>query len=72
MKYDGQDDCRAFIIVDVRAQVISELIKQSQAVTMSIELRRYLQDLVVFLRWHRAVAGGVSPRATRQFEQLSK
>jgi hypothetical protein len=37
-----------------------------------MEVRRYLQDIVVFLRLHRAVDGGVTPRATRQFEFLAR
>ena len=39
---------------------------------MSIDVRRYLQDLVIFLRMHRAVDSGVSPRATLHFELLAR
>ena len=39
---------------------------------MSMDVRRYLQDLVVFLRIHRAVDSGVSPRATLHFERLAR
>ena len=39
-------------------------------VTVGVEIRRYMFDLVVFLRMHRAVAGGISTRATKDFEEL--
>lgn len=44
----------------------------SQSTVVSAEVRRYLQDIVVFLRLERGVAGGVSPHATSQFELLTK
>ena len=37
---------------------------------MMIRVRRYVQDIIVFLRMHRAVAAGVSPQATKAFELL--
>lgn len=37
---------------------------------MSTEIKRYMMDIVVFLRMHRAVAGGVSAKATKDFEFL--
>ncbi len=37
---------------------------------MSPEVRTYLHNIVVFLRRHRAVGGGVSARATTLFHQL--
>ena len=39
---------------------------------MTVEVKRYLHDVVVFLRMHRALASGVTPRATRQAELLAK
>lgn len=53
-------------------QNLDTLISRSQAVTMTAEVNRYLQNLVVFLRLHRAVAGGVSARATKHFNLLVK
>ncbi|KAA8910499.1 hypothetical protein FN846DRAFT_938687 [Sphaerosporella brunnea] len=41
-------------------------------VSMSTEIRRYLHDVVVFLRMHRAVKGGVTAQATGDFELLVK
>lgn len=63
-----------------RADGIALIVKQeinkfrhlSQATVVSAEVRRYLQDIVVFLRLERGVAGGVSPYATSQFELLAK
>lgn len=44
----------------------------SQSTMVSAAVRRYLQDIVVFLRLERGVAGGVSPLATSQFELFTK
>ncbi|MCJ1457669.1 hypothetical protein MMC28_008038 [Mycoblastus sanguinarius] len=41
-------------------------------VTVSAEAKSYLQNIVTFLRMHRAVGGGVSPRATQHFDRLVK
>jgi hypothetical protein len=41
-------------------------------VSISTEIRRYLLDIVVFLRMHRAVRGGATPQATNDFELLVK
>ncbi|KAK9471321.1 uncharacterized protein V1510DRAFT_404301 [Dipodascopsis tothii] len=38
------------------------------SIHISTEVRRYMQDIMVFLRMHRVVRGGVSSRATRDFE----
>lgn len=39
-------------------------------VTINTEVNRYLIDTVVFLRMHRAVAAGVTPKATKDFQLL--
>ena len=44
----------------------------SEKVIVSTEVKRYLHNVLVFLRTHRAVAGGVTPQATRHFELLAK
>ncbi|KAK8189354.1 uncharacterized protein BKA78DRAFT_332437 [Phyllosticta capitalensis] len=49
---------------------ISSLTKRIPHIRFSSEVRAYLQNIVVFMRLHRAVAGGVSPQATRHFELL--
>ena len=37
-----------------------------------MEVKRYLQNVVTFLRLHRAVAGGISASATKYFDKLIK
>lgn len=39
---------------------------------MDIEVTRYQMNIVSFLRMHRAVAGGISPTATKHFDQLMR
>jgi MoxR-like ATPase len=41
-----------------------------EKVVLSTEIRRYIHDVLTFLRVHRAVASGVSPRASKHFELL--
>lgn len=45
---------------------------QGQAATVTPEIRRYLQDVVAFLRMERGVDGGVTPYATTLFLALAK
>jgi len=45
---------------------------QSANVTMDAEINRYIHNIISFLRLHRAVKGGVTPIATKQFERLVK
>ena len=42
------------------------------AVTVSADVIRYQQDIIVFLRLSRAVAGGVSTKANYHFSRFSK
>ncbi|EON99188.1 putative atpase associated with various cellular activities aaa_3 protein [Phaeoacremonium minimum UCRPA7] len=51
---------------------IACLAKMSQDVQIDVDVLRYQMNIVSFLRMHRAVAGGITPTATRQFEQLMK
>ena len=46
------------------------LVELSQKVTVTAEIKAYLHNVVTFLRLHRAVGGGISPRATQHFEIL--
>lgn len=41
-------------------------------VRLIAEIRRYMQDIVVFLRTHRLIRSGVSPQAVKGFENLLK
>lgn len=51
-------------------QDINVLADLGKKVTVTAEIRAYLQNIVTFLRLHRAVGGGVSPRATHHFDIL--
>ncbi|KAL2048159.1 hypothetical protein N7G274_000070 [Stereocaulon virgatum] len=51
---------------------VRTLIDLSQTVSVSAEVKAYLQNIVTFLRMHRAVGGGISPRATQHFDLLVK
>ena len=52
--------------------MIGQLRVQGQATTITSEIRRYLQDIVTFLRMERGVDGGVSPYATTLLIALAK
>jgi hypothetical protein len=51
-------------------QTINMLRQLSENVAVSAEVNRYMQDVVVFLRLHRAVAGGISAKATSYLTRL--
>ena len=51
---------------------IQTLVNLSDATTISAEVKRYLQNIITFLRLNRAVGGGISPRATKHFDLLVK
>jgi len=46
------------------------LAELSERAIVGAEVRAYLQNVVTFLRMHRAVGGGISPRATQHFSLL--
>ncbi|KAI9816859.1 MAG: hypothetical protein M1827_001504 [Pycnora praestabilis] len=48
------------------------LISRSRITSVSAEIKRYLQNIVTFLRMHRGVAGGISAHATKHFDLLVK
>jgi hypothetical protein len=52
--------------------VIEAMREFAADVSISTEIRRYLLDIVVFLRMHRAVRGGMTAQATSDFELLVK
>ncbi|KAF2838084.1 hypothetical protein M501DRAFT_1004913 [Patellaria atrata CBS 101060] len=51
---------------------IDEIVELTSKVKVSPEVRAYLHNITVFLRMHRAVAGGISATATRHFNILVK
>lgn len=54
----------------IPAAVLDNLREMAEDVTVSIEIKRHIIDIVIFMRMHRAVAGGASARATKDFELL--
>lgn len=42
------------------------------SVSVDIDVRRYQMNIIAFLRMHRAVNGGITPQATKHFEQLMR
>ena len=42
----------------------------STKVTLTVDVMRYVQDIAVFVRMHRAVAAGATPLATRYFLKM--
>lgn len=53
-------------------QDIRELTQRSNNVKVTAEIKCYLQNIVTFLRVHRAVDGGITPRATKSFDVMIK
>ncbi|KAL4901664.1 hypothetical protein BDW74DRAFT_159892 [Aspergillus multicolor] len=53
-------------------ELLDALHSLSKTVKATAELIRYQQDIVVFLRLSRAVAGGISARASVQFSKLAR
>ncbi|KAJ4415869.1 hypothetical protein N0V85_002519 [Neurospora sp. IMI 360204] len=51
---------------------IAHLAHLSLSVCVDIDVRRYQMNIIAFLRMHRAVSGGVTPQATKHFEQLMR
>ncbi|KAI9847665.1 MAG: hypothetical protein M1838_000811 [Thelocarpon superellum] len=43
---------------------------KADLVTMDMDVKRYMHNIVVFLRMHRAVAGGVTSQSTRHMDLL--
>ncbi|CDM31033.1 hypothetical protein DTO013E5_327 [Penicillium roqueforti] len=52
--------------------VVGQLRETSASVSTSAEVVRYIQDIVVFLRLSRAVAGGVSANANIHFSRFAQ
>lgn len=52
-------------------QDLATFSSRMEEVKISSEVRAYLHNIVVFMRLHRAVAGGISALATRHFNTLA-
>ena len=53
-------------------QHLEEFRQESNAVTVSADVVRYQHDIIVFLRLSRAVAGGITTKASNSFSKFSK
>ncbi|KAL8889052.1 MAG: hypothetical protein Q9192_006085 [Flavoplaca navasiana] len=51
---------------------IQALVEQSTNTKVTSEVESYLQNIVTFLRMHRAVDGGIDSRATKFFKKFIK
>lgn len=51
---------------------MDNLREASESVTTGADVVRYMQDIVVFLRLSRAVAGGVSAKANNDFIRFAQ
>lgn len=56
----------------ISASDIEQLAQLSDHATVNVEVKQYQQNIIAFLRLHRAVAGGISAAATRHFDKLAK
>ncbi|KAL4887288.1 hypothetical protein BJY04DRAFT_742 [Aspergillus karnatakaensis] len=56
----------------IEPDLLDKIHDASKLVKVTAELVRYQQDIVVFLRLSRAVAGGISARSSIQFTKLAK
>lgn len=56
----------------ISKEAIDKIRSMGEATAMTPEVRRYLQDIVTFLRIERGVDGAITPRATTQFVALAK
>ncbi|KUJ22070.1 uncharacterized protein LY89DRAFT_704774 [Mollisia scopiformis] len=54
----------------ISATEIEHLAQLSKHATVSVEVKQYQQNIISFLRIHRAVAGGISAIATKHFDKL--
>ena len=53
-------------------QEVRYLADQSEKINFTAEIKAYQQNIITFLRLHRAVGNGVSPRATQHLIDLVK
>lgn len=56
----------------ISKEAIEKVRAMGEATSMTPEIRRYLQDIITFLRAERGVDGAITPRATTNFVALSK
>ncbi|KAL2075640.1 hypothetical protein VTL71DRAFT_583 [Oculimacula yallundae] len=65
-------DIEGSLLPRIAAIEIEHLSALADDAVVSIEIKRYQQDIVSFLRVHRAVAGGISAAASKHLDKLAK
>ncbi|KAK1831550.1 hypothetical protein QBC39DRAFT_425927 [Podospora conica] len=60
---------RPAVIGEADVALLAQLARQ---VSVDVDVSRYQMNIVSFLRTHRAVDGGITPTATKHFEQLMR
>lgn len=56
----------------IKAEDVAHLTELSNKAAVTVEVKQYQQNIITFLRLHRAVAGGISASATKHFDKLAK
>ncbi|CAG8524855.1 5355_t:CDS:2 [Paraglomus occultum] len=56
----------------IKLMEIKELEKKIDKVSVHNDMQRYMRDIVVGLRMHRLIKGGITARTSRDFEKLAK
>lgn len=72
ISFDHKDNNNNNTSKRIQKATIDVLRSYSETVALTPETRRYLQDIVTFLRIERGVDGGITPRATRHFIALTR
>lgn len=54
----------------IEQSYFDEICNKGQDITLVPDIRQYMQDIVLFLRNHRLVSKGVSPKSVKDFEFL--
>ena len=56
----------------ITASDLEHLALTAEQTTVNVEITQYQQNVIAFLRMHRAVAGGITASATKHFAKLVK
>ncbi|KAF8866694.1 hypothetical protein BDZ45DRAFT_795158 [Acephala macrosclerotiorum] len=72
VKKNPTQDSAEFLWPRISATEIQHLADLSHHATVSVEVKQYQQNIISFLRTHRAVAEGISAIATKHFDKLAR
>lgn len=53
-------------------QALESFRQASKSVSVGADVARYIQDIVIFLRLSRGVAGVISSKASKHFQQFAR